>query len=196
MNYLGHAVLSFGDAGILTGNLIADHVKGKLALDRYPEEVRKGILLHRRIDMFTDEHPATGRAKLWFREVYGLYSGAVVDSLYDHYLANDAKYFASDAELRAFAEETYRKAEHYKDVFPERFAEYFPYMREQNWLFNYRNLLGMKRSLNGLHRRAKHMAPPEQAYDTFIAHYYELAQCYYELMDDIAQFVKIELSQS
>ena len=36
MNYLGHAFLSFNNADILTGNMIADHVKGKLALDKYP----------------------------------------------------------------------------------------------------------------------------------------------------------------
>ena len=29
MNYLAHAYLSFGDPGILTGNMISDFVKGK-----------------------------------------------------------------------------------------------------------------------------------------------------------------------
>ena len=48
--------------------MIGDHVKGKLALNNYPDEVRKGIMLHRKIDMFTDDHPASQRAKLLFKD--------------------------------------------------------------------------------------------------------------------------------
>src|ERR1044072_1760539 len=107
MNYLGHAFLSFGDADILTGNLIGDHVKGKLALEKFPERIRQGILLHRKIDQFTDEHPATTRATLLFREHYRLYAGAVMDSLYAHFLANDPKQFSSESKLLEFSQKTY-----------------------------------------------------------------------------------------
>src|SRR4051812_21980877 len=99
MNYLGHAVLSFGDADILTGNMIADHVKGKLALEKFPHGIKKGIELHRKIDAKADSHPATQRGKLLFREHYGLYSGAIMDTLYDHFLANDPKIFPTSETL-------------------------------------------------------------------------------------------------
>lgn len=194
MNYLGHALLSFGNSGILTGNLIADHVKGKLALDKYPEDIKKGILLHRKIDEFTDDHPASKRAKILFKPEYGLYAGAIMDCLYDHYLANDPKYFSSEEELKKFSEKTYEQLETQSAWFPETFAGYFPYMREHNWLYNYRTMPGINRSLNGLKRRAQHMPPIENAYQTFVVNYYILAQCYYEFMDDMAKFVKVELS--
>ncbi len=195
MNYLGHAFLSFGDHNILTGNIIGDHVKGKLALDHYPDEIRKGIELHRKIDMFTDEHPATKRAKVWFREVYGLYSGAIIDSLFDHFLANDPKYFNSEQHLLEFTQITYDGIEQNAAYLPATFATYFPYMKEHNWLYNYRTLSGMKRSLTGLHRRAKHMPEIDKAYELFIGHYYQLAQCYYEFIEDAVRFVKVELSR-
>jgi acyl carrier protein phosphodiesterase len=195
MNYLAHAYLSFGDPEILTGNLIGDHVKGKLALEKYPKNISRGIMLHRKIDSFTDDHPATKRAKLLFRETYGLYAGAVMDSLYDHFLANDPKHFASEKVLFDFSQETYVKVAQQAAHFPLSFEQYFPYMREQNWLYHYRTLQGMQRSLNGLHRRAKHMPPVDIAYNIFIGHYYQLAQCYYELMDDIVPYVKVELSE-
>src|SRR5690606_23703046 len=121
MNYLGHAVLSFGDAQILTGNLIGDHVKGRLALDNFPEGIRKGIELHRKIDQFTDDHPASKRAKVLFRESYGLYAGAIVDSLYDHFLANDPKHFASENDLLQFSLHTYKQLETHSSYFPEVF---------------------------------------------------------------------------
>jgi len=193
MNYLGHAFLSFGDGGIVTGNLIGDHVKGKLALEKYPEEIRKGIVLHRKIDEFSDHHPATLRAKLLFREDYGLYAGAIMDTLYDHFLANDPHLFSGESALLTFTGQVYAQVEERKAYLPESFAVYFPHMREYNWLYNYRTLKGMERSLNGLARRAKHMPPVEKAYQQFVTSYYQLNQCYYEFIDDVIKFVKIEL---
>lgn len=195
MNYLGHAVLSFGNGGILTGNMIGDYVKGRLALEQYPEEIKKGILLHRKIDSFTDAHPATQRAKIWFREHYGLYAGALMDTLYDHFLANDAKYFSSHTDLLSFTQKTYEQLAGNTQYFPERFAAMFPHMQEHNWLYGYRTLQGVQRSLQGLFRRASHMPAPDIAYQTFVTYYYQLAQCYYELMDDVVKFVKLELSE-
>ena len=194
MNYLGHAFLSFGDGDILTGNMIGDHVKGKIVLEQYSKGIQNGIMLHRKIDGYTDTHSATQRAKLLFREDYGLYSGAIMDTLFDHYLANDPKYFATQEALLDFAITVYRQLEKNESYFPPKFAGYFPFMKEHNWLYNYRTLKGMEQSLNGLARRALHMPPIAKAYEIFVTNYYQLNQCYYELIDDVIKFVKIELS--
>lgn len=194
MNYLGHALLSFGDAELLTGNMIGDHVKGKLALEHFPGRIRQGLVLHRAIDTYTDNHAAIARAKVWFRPEYGLYAGAIVDSLFDHFLANDAHYFPSEKDLLAFSLETYHKLETQSAFFPQSFAGYFPYMKEQNWLYRYRTLPGIRRSLGGLARRAQYMPAPDAAYDLFITHYYQLNQCYYEFIDDVSTFVKNQLN--
>lgn len=190
MNYLGHAFLSFGDEEILTGNMIGDYVKGKKALELIPEKIKQGVLLHRKIDAFTDQHPATLRAKIWFKQDYGLYSGAILDSLFDHFLANDPKYFLSEADLKTFSDNTYSKLESQQAHFPEPFLRFFPHMKEHDWLFNYRNLMGMKKSLEGLKRRALYLPEIDKAYKIFIAQYYQLAQCYYELMDDLYPYVR------
>lgn len=195
MNYLAHAFLSFGDSHILTGNMIGDHVKGQKALEAFPEKIADGVRLHRKIDAFADEHPAVQRAKVWFREPYHLYAGPILDSLWDHFLANDAACFESEESLGDFAQITYAQLQDTADWHPPRFAQYFPYMREQNWLFNYRTLIGIRRSLGGLERRAQHMPPIDEAYNIFIGHYYQLAQCYYELMDSVKVFVKAELAR-
>lgn len=195
MNYLGHAYLSFGDADILLGNMIGDHIKGRLALNNYPEGIQKGILLHRKIDEFADNHPATQRAKLWFREAYGLYAGAIMDTLYDHFLANDPKLFASEKDLKTFTLNVYEQIEQNTQYFPPVFAAYFPHMKEHNWLYNYRSMQGMQRALGGLARRAKHIPPIEKAYELFVGHYYQLAQCYYEFIDDVITFAKVELNR-
>ena len=195
MNYLGHAFLSFGNTDILTGNMCGDHVKGKLALEKYPADIKKGFLLHRSIDSFSDVHPATQRAKLWFRPDYGLYSGAIMDTLYDHFLANDPKHFSSEPALKTFTQNVYAQLEQNRQWLPETFVRYFAYMQQENWLYNYRTMKGIERSLTGLSRRAQHMPPPGKAYEIFVTHYYQLNQCYYELIDDIIKFVKIELTR-
>jgi acyl carrier protein phosphodiesterase len=192
MNYLGHAFLSNGDSELLAGNMIGDHVKGKLALEAYPEKIRQGIMLHRKIDAAADAHPATLRAKLLFRLDYGLYAGAIMDTLYDHFLANDPKYFANEFALLSFTQRAYAQLEEHERFFPAKFAAYFPHMKEHNWLYNYRTLKGMERSLSGLQRRATHMPPVSKAYEIFVSNYYHLNQCYYELIEDIVSFVKIE----
>jgi len=194
MNYLAHAYLSFGNKDILTGNMIADHVKGKIALAKLPEGIQQGIKLHRRIDEYTDFHPATQRAKIWFRADYRLYAGAIMDCLYDHYLANDPLYFKNEEVLKQFAQTTYAQLEENAAFFPERFVNYFPYMRDQDWLSNYRTIRGIKQSLGGLERRAKYMPSADKAYELFITNYYHLNQCFFELMNDLAVFVKKELS--
>ncbi len=194
MNYLGHAFLSFGDTELLTGNMIGDYVKGRKVLETFPDGVRKGIELHRSIDMFTDNHPAIARAKVWFRQDYGLYAGALMDSLFDHFLAGDARYFNNEADLLAFTQKTYQELESMQQYFPSQFASLFPYMKEQNWLYGYRTMRGVERALGGLQRRAKYMPATDKAYELFITNYYALAQCYFEFMDDMVRFVKKKLT--
>ncbi|MES2704738.1 MAG: ACP phosphodiesterase [Bacteroidota bacterium] len=192
MNYLGHAFLSNNDGEILTGNMIGDHVKGLKALEAYPPRVKAGLMLHRKIDSFADVHPATQRAKLLFRQDYGLYSGAIMDTVNDHFLANDPKYFLNDAALFSFTQSVYLQLEKNAEWFPSRFAEYFQHMRTHNWLYHYRTLKGLERSLSGLHRRALHMPPIDKAYEIFVSNYYYLNQCYFDLIGDVVDFVKIE----
>ena len=63
MNYLAHAVLSFNNDSVLVGQFIADDVKGNQWMN-YETDIRNGILLHRFIDDFTDNHAAVLELKL------------------------------------------------------------------------------------------------------------------------------------
>jgi len=159
VNYLAHAYLSFGIPEIVVGNLVSDFIKGKKKLD-YPEAIQKGISLHRAIDTFTDTHPVTKKAKIFFREDYGLYAGALTDVVYDHFLANDTREFPSAAQLAGFAQSIYTQVGTREKILPERFARAFPYMRSQDWLYNYRFKEGIFNAFAGLARRAAYMPPP------------------------------------
>ena len=176
MNYLAHAYLSFNDPDILMGNMISDFVKGKKKFD-YPADIQKGIMLHRYIDTFTDTHEATKEAKEIFRPYYRLYSGAFVDLVYDHFLATDTTEF-TESSLFDFTQQVYSTLDKQVQYMPERFALMFPYMKEHNWLFNYRTRWGTEKSLGGVVRRSVHLTESDTAFRLFEQHYQLLQDCF------------------
>lgn len=193
VNYLAHAYLSFGNPGITVGNLISDFVKGKKKFD-YPEGIQKGITLHRDIDSFTDNSEATRKAKEIFRPAYRLYSGAIADVAYDHFLAADEKEFTVDS-LFEFSQAVYSVMDTHRSYMPDQFAAMYPYMKNHNWLFSYRTKEGIERSFRGLVRRSLYMTESATAFILFQQHYGELKACYDELIPAIKIFAKQRMQE-
>lgn len=168
--------------------MISDFVKGKKKFD-FPIDIQKGIALHRELDEFSDSHPDTKQAKEIFRPHYRLYASAFMDVVYDYFIANDPGIF-NEASLYAFTQQTYQLLEERRQWFPERFAAMFPYMRSQNWLFNYRYTWGIERSLGGLVRRAAYLKESETAFRLFLENMDILQVCYNQFSNDIKNFAK------
>jgi acyl carrier protein phosphodiesterase len=168
MNYLAHAYLSFRDPGILAGNMISDYVKGNKKFN-YPERVQKGIILHRLIDQFTDDHPVNHELRKIFKPHYGLYSGPIVDVILDYFVATDSSRF-SDETLKEFSQDVYKMLDPFESIFPEKFGRMFPYMKSQNWLYHYQFREGIRNSLGGLARRASYMGETDKAFRLYIEH--------------------------
>lgn len=188
MNLLAHAFLSFQDTDILAGNMISDYVKGKKQYD-LPTNVQKGIQLHRIIDTFTDQHLVVKELSEIFRPKYRLYSGAIIDIVFDHFLANDEIHFNKD-QLHDFTQTIYTQLSIHQTIFPERFAKMFPYMTSQNWLFHYQSTEGIQRSLGGLQRRAKYIDETETAFQLFLQHYEQIQTGYQLFFPELLQMSK------
>ncbi len=196
MNYLAHAYLSFGEPKILVGNMISDFVKGKKKFS-YENDILRGINLHRATDNFTDKNAFVKQAAKPFKPFVGLYSGAFVDIVFDHFLALDENEL-SKIELLDFSERTYQTLFTFESILPEKFAQMLQYMSSQNWLFNYRNKEGIKNSFEGLKRRAKYLHNTNEAYEIFEKQYNFLQTCYanfFPLLKDFA-FQQINLSSN
>jgi acyl carrier protein phosphodiesterase len=168
--------------------MISDFVKGKTKYD-YIENIQKGITIHRMIDRFTDDHPSTKKAKEFFRPAYRLYSGAFIDVVYDHFLANDPLIF-SETSLLEFSKWVYDSLDEYKEILPANFAAMFSYMKEQNWLYNYRTILGTERSFGGLVRRARYMNESKTAAILFEKNYASLRDLYTGFFPDLERFAR------
>lgn len=170
--------------------MISDFVKGKKKFD-YPAGIQKGIALHRAIDTFTDAHAATKEAKEIFRPHYRLYAGAFVDVLYDHFLAADENEF-NEQSLYDFSQQVYQAVDNYIAWLPEKFGRMYPYMKEHNWLVNYRTRWGAERSLGGVVRRSAYLTESETAYRLFEEHYQPLQTCYRHFWADVKRFARNE----
>lgn len=169
------------------GNMISDFVKGKTKFD-YPVTIQNGIALHRAIDAFTDEHSATKAAKEFFRPAYRLYAGAFIDVVYDHFLANDKNEFIAAEELNVFAQNVYDMLEQNASYLPDRFSRMFPYMKTQNWLYNYRTMEGIEKSFGGLQRRSLYITQVNSAIEIFHQQYAALKNCYDEFFPALKKF--------
>jgi acyl carrier protein phosphodiesterase len=192
MNYLAHAYLSFRQPEILVGNMISDFVKGKKQFD-YPPTVQQGIRLHRDIDTFTDQHPATKRAKEFLKPAVGAYSGAFVDVVYDHFLALDKTHF-TETSLQDFVQGAYAQLHARTALLPERFAVMLPYMSAHNWLYNYRFTDGIEKSFGGVVRRAQYLDGSAEVFKLFLAHYDALREEYEEFFPDLYRFTSSQFA--
>lgn len=169
---------------------MGDFVKGS-QLDRFPEMVAKGIILHREIDSYTDNHPVVMQSKDKLREKYRHYSGVIVDMYYDHFLAVNFSDYSQDS-LENFARKKYELLEDHWHLIPPRGQNMLPYMIRGDWLTNYAKKEGIHRSLTGLSRRTKFKSNLDLAIQDLVEHYDELElefrQFFEEIRVHISQF--------
>lgn len=194
MNFLAHAILSFNDPEILTGNMISDHVKGKSQYD-FSSDIQKGIRLHRAIDRFTDLHPITKAAKNLLYPAAGPYAGALIYIVYDHFLALD-EYEEPDSGWQAFSQTVYAELNARNSLLPASFQQLLPYMTKYNWLVNLRHLQQIKQSFYGLARRAKYFNTSRESFDLLQENYAQLQQHYNLFFPDLKKFVSLQFDES
>jgi len=142
VNFLAHTYLSGCNEEIIVGNFMGDYVKGKNYL-LFPELVKKGIIMHRDIDSYTDKHPITRRSKQRIAERYHKYAGIIVDIFYDHFLASLWDSF-STLPLNDFVNRTYDLLKRNYQVLPGAIKMWFPTFLENNWMMAYQSVEGIE----------------------------------------------------
>lgn len=154
MNYLAHLYLSGHQTEVILGNFMADSIKGN-AYKKYPEFIKNGILLHRFIDSFTDNHPLVLELKKLMYHELNHYSGVAIDVLLDHILAKKWSIY-SEEKLNEFVQEKYQLLSLNKNLLTKEVKNFLPIMIKHDWLYNYRTLEGITTILSQMNRRIKH----------------------------------------
>ncbi len=190
MNFLAHAFLSGGERDLIIGNFIADAVKGKDFLT-YSPGIIKGILLHRKIDTFTDRHEIVAQTKAKLHAHFGKYAPVVSDIYYDHFLALYWKEY-SDEPLEAFTENIYSIIQEEHAIMPEEVKYFFPYMVKHNWLYHYQSFQGLERVFEGMSRRAKFDSHMENGVAVLKEHYASLEAEFRLFFPELQRYVMSE----
>ena len=185
MNFLAHIYLSGDNDLVKIGSFMADSIRGH-SYDVYPEDIQKGILLHRSIDSFTDMHPIYRQSKHRLHEKYGHYSGVIMDIFYDHFLAKNWKTY-SDENLDEYAENFYLLLKENYDVLTDRVKGMMPYMIARNWFVSYSTIAGLEMIMFQMDHRTKNRVDMHQSM-------VELKQYYTEFENEFRLFFE-ELRQ-
>jgi acyl carrier protein phosphodiesterase len=188
MNFLAHIYLSGDEDAIIVGNFIADFVKGKQYLN-YSPELQRGILLHRQIDQFTDNHPIVKQSIRRLQPDFGKFAGVVVDIFYDHFLAKNFPDYHS-IPLLDFSKKIYAVFQAHYEVLPPKVQEFLPYMMLHNWLWRYADLEGISRSLGGISRRSTYAPDLSLAVQNLQTDYQDFQADFQSFFPDLQEFVK------
>lgn len=192
MNFLAHIYLSGDSDDLMIGNFIGDYVKGIKYLG-YPEHIGKGIILHRKIDSFTDKHSITKSCKRYINEKYGKYAGIVVDIFYDHFLATNWKHYSS-VPLKDFVIQKYTILSAYDYFFPEEVKRFFPYFLQTNWLYAYSTFDGLGSVLQNMSERTTLPDFSSYAIKILKENYDDLGKNFFAFFKDIISYVESEYS--
>lgn len=136
----------------MIGNFIADSVKGK-NWEQYDPGISEGILMHRRIDDFTDKHPVFRETVALLRPYFGKFSGVVGDIYYDHFLAKDYSRHG-EVSLVEFTQRVHTLLNGSEHIMPVRSRLFLEYMRMKNIPLPYADTEGIGMVLVGMSRRA------------------------------------------
>lgn len=160
MNFLAHIALSGNREGIILGNFSGDFIKGKLTLERtnnWSDDFLIGVHLHRYIDTFTDTHPTVREAKKLLALSHPKVAGVALDIYFDYFLANHFSEYYSES-LSYFVSKTYNLLYQNRQMIPEAMRPMADALIRHNWLYNYREIAGIKRSFEGIANRFEFMA--------------------------------------
>ena len=173
----GETLIEAGEAG---GELYVLQ-SGKLSV------IRDGIVQHRRIDAFTDEHPSVSAFRRVLIPDHGHYSRVIADMFLDHFLACRFDEYAHEP-LETFLGRTFATIDPHADALPGPLRAIYPRIRDEQWLLSYRDIEGIRFALRNMSRRFSRGPRLEPAVRHLVDSRVELERRFGEFMPDVIAF--------
>lgn len=190
MNFLAHLYLSCEQEELLVGNFLADYI-GNKDLIKYAAPIQDGILLHRKIDSYTDNHEIVRKGVHRLYAAHSKYAPVIIDVLYDYFLAKNW-YKYHDLALTDFANQTYDILLKYLDIMPERLQGVLPRMVEDNWLVGYSKKQGIAFTFNRMKRRVSKPQYLENILESMERDFDQLDEEFNLFFPDVIDYVRNE----
>jgi acyl carrier protein phosphodiesterase len=188
LNYLAHIFLARYSDDAMLGALLGDFVKPHSGF-AFNAEVEREIMIHRKVDAFTDSHPLVLHAKTLFPGPSRRFAGILLDVFYDHLLAVHWTRYA-DMPLAPFIERFYRTLDSQSALLPPRLATIAPHMIRQDWLGSYVDYAGVDRAIRRMATRLSRNGDVMCAgLDDLSANYAALADGFHAFFPQLTAFV-------
>ena len=155
----------------------------------FPQQVQRGIRMHRSIDSFTDSHPANLRARELFVKPYRRFAGIITDVAYDHYLARKWRNY-SDISLQQHADIVYAALDQHVDILPPALQRFARVVIDRNVLVSYMEYEAVEVALQRIAMRSPRFKVLASAGDKARQLDLELADCFDEFFPELVQHVK------
>ncbi len=155
----------------------------------YPKTIVDGIILHRAIDRFTDEHPQFKLAKKHLANERIKLAGIIVDIFFDHFLAKNWEKFHQEP-IEKFIANTYTTLKKRSSWLPQDLVQVILKLESEDWLNRYRTLKGLKRTFERISRRRIFLAPISDAQDDLISHYQIFEDVFNRFYPEAIEFSK------
>lgn len=153
MNYLAHLFLSDKNPKMMMGNFLGDLVNSK-EFKQLPDDLRRGVELHRKIDTFTDNHPKVDHSVEILHPFHHKYAPVVVDIFYDYLLFKNWDNYTNES-IQEFSNWAYGIINEHIEFVPERNREKVKKMVAHNWLLGYGELEHLHQTFLRVKKRAR-----------------------------------------
>jgi acyl carrier protein phosphodiesterase len=188
MNYLAHIFLSNKDPKIMMGNFLGDLIKNR-EYKALPEELKRGVELHRKIDSYTDNHHIVEKGVKIIQPYHGKYAPVVVDIYYDYLLFKNWDKYTDDS-IQDFANWAYQVIEEHIDYVPERNQGKVTMMAKHNWLLSYGQLDELHQTFLRVKKRARYDSHFETATQHLQENYEVLNSDFNDFFPDLLQMTQ------
>jgi acyl carrier protein phosphodiesterase len=188
LNYLAHLLLAENDPLSRVGNLLGDFVAGRPESLELPLRVVQGIVRHRAIDRFADDHPVTARLKALVAPERRRFAGVIVDLVHDHFLTRQWEDY-SPSPFRGFIDTCNQALRAHLELLPPGLAGTLEERIADDWLGHY----GTDEGLDGVFYRVslRHpgFAPIRGAVDDLRRHRAEFEVGFHEFFPALQAWV-------
>jgi acyl carrier protein phosphodiesterase len=191
MNFLAHVYLSGNNIPLAIGNLIADRVNGK-SFKNFSPEIQKGILLHRKIDHFTDHHPAFKACVTKLFPTYRHYSRVIVDMYFDHYLAAYWTQYHPQS-LKEFSSQFYSDLSLEAEKLPENIQKFTAALIRYDWFKAYASVSGLHLILSQMEMRTQYPSKLGASTKELKENYTYFHTHFSHFMDNVIAYSKKEI---
>lgn len=186
MNYLGHIYFSNDNTSLALANLYGDFIKGNKYLE-YPSHIQEGILLHRKIDHYIDNHESVRELIKQIRPQLPKVAGIAIDIYFDHLLAKNWNQFHKKS-LPNFLSNFYQEINIQQEPYSLEYKQFIELLIERNWLSYYPTEEGLYRMCFGVSQKLSFDNALVQGYKVFKQFENDITSVFHEYMRDADEY--------